>query len=188
MTTTIRRFAICAGHDQRDPGNTAGGHREADLMLELRDLLSESLRARGCEVVNDGPTGANRPLIEAVTLVRNVDLAVELHTNAGANPQATGVEIISLFPMRAQAQALARAIANVLSIPLRRDAGWYDGTLHGMDRGWSRPAAFVRAGGLIVETFFQSNPQELARYLVRRDALIEALTNVLVPMSDGSAP
>ena len=174
------RFTVTAGHGGSDPGNTAGGYREAELMDELGHLVALQLRASGHEVLQDGERGENWPLERALRLIKGVDLAVELHTNAVNNHRATGVEVIAAAIRRREAQRLAGAISEVLGLPLRKQGGWYDADQHGRDRGWERPAAFVRYGGLIVETFFQSNPHELARYLVLREQVAAAIARALV--------
>ena len=172
-------FAITAGHDNRDPGNTANGLREADLMLELRHLVALKLRNLGHKVVEDGSRGVNQPLTDAVRTARGVDVAVELHTNAASNRAAQGVEIVAPLKHRELAQKLAQAIGGVLQSPTRKDAGFYDPEQHRVDRGWNSQAAIVRAGGLIIETFFQSNPEELRTYRERYWLVADAIARVL---------
>lgn len=174
------KFTVTAGHGGTAPGNTAGGHREADLMDDLGQLVADRLRAAGHQVLQDGERGENWPLERALRLITGADLAIELHTNAVSNPAAAGVEVVASTSRKREAQILARAIGGTLAIPLRRAAGWYEANQHRLDRGWSEPAAFVRYGGLIVETFFQSNPHELATYLVRRDQLAAEIARALV--------
>ena len=173
------KFAVTAGHDDKDPGNTANGLREADLMLELRHLVAVRLRAMGHTVVEDGERGVNLPLSAAVRAAAGVDVALELHTNAVANPTAEGIEIVAPKRHRTLSQALAHAIGGVLMSPTRKDKGWYDPEQHRKDRGWNNQAAFVRADGIIIETFFQSNPRELAAYQGKYHLVASAIARVL---------
>lgn len=173
-------FTVTAGHGASDPGNTWGGFREADLMDELGHLVARKLIEGGHAAREDGPRGENWPLSAAVSLVSGADLAIELHTNASDNRAATGVEVVALEVHREAAQTIAHAIGSVLQIPTRRNAGWYDARDHQRTRGWNSPAAFVRAGGLIVEAFFQSNPAELSTYLDRRYPLASAIARAMV--------
>lgn len=159
------KFAISAGHDDKAPGNTWQGVREADLMLELRHIVAMKLRAAGHEVVEDGPKGVNQPLTAAMKLVGQVDVAVELHTNASTDTRAEGVEVLAGFKDRELAQKIAHAIGSVLAIPTRRTAGWYDHVTYAKEKGTT--AGFVRSGGLIVEVFFQSNAEEYRKYTER---------------------
>lgn len=170
------RFTVCAGHSNADPGNTWGGLREADLMDELGHLVALKLRKAGHEVFEDGGRGENWPLNEAVKLIQRADLAIELHTNA-LTPSSAGVEVVSLPARRDEAQALALAIGGVLQIPVRRDGGWYSAEQLLRDRGFM--PAFCRHGGLIVETFFQSNPRELAIYQERHWLVASAISRTL---------
>lgn len=171
-------FTLTAGHGGSDPGNTAGGDREADLMTELRHIVALKLRQAGHQVHEDGGRGENWPLAEAIRLIQRADLAVELHTNANANRSASGVEVVSLPARRDEAQALALAIGGVLQIPIRRDDGWYSAEQLQRDRGFM--PAFCRHGGLIVETFFQSNPRELAAYRERYWLVAGAIARTMV--------
>lgn len=159
------KILVCAGHGGTDPGNTWGGTTEAALMLELRHIVALKLRQAGHEVTEDGGRGQNLPLAAAINLIRGHDLAIELHTNAHVTTTATGVEVVAAPAHKAQAKAIAQAIAKVLEIPVRRDAGWFPLKTFVRERQFT--PGFVRAGGLIVEVFFQSNPAELGRYRER---------------------
>jgi N-acetylmuramoyl-L-alanine amidase len=161
------KFTITAGHGSGDPGATRGGVNERDLMTALRDIVAMKLRAAGHVVRTDGGRFENWPLAAALGLIPGSDIAIELHTNAVDSPLAAGVEVVAAKHDRLQAQNLAKAIADVMHIPLRKDGGFYDVDQHRKDRGWNNPAAFVRRGGMIVETFFLSNPQELEKYQQR---------------------
>lgn len=175
-----RRFTVTAGHSDKEPGNTWGGFTEARLMDELGHLVASNLRGAGHKVTQDGELGENWPLGEAVRLISGADLAIELHTNASNNRLANGVEVVALPSRKREAQAIAHAIAGVLGIPLRRERGYYEANEHRRDRGWNVPAAFVRHGGLIVETFFQSNEDELATYLKRKEDVARSIAAAML--------
>lgn len=156
------KFTITAGHGAGDPGAVVPGFTERDLMTELRDILAMKLRALGHQVVTDGGAGQNLPLADAIRRIAGSDLALELHCNAAVNPAAKGVEVISLPAQAAKARRVAAAIAGVLESPLRGDHGWIDQSQSARGR-----LGFVNAGGMVVEVFFLSNPEELARYRER---------------------
>jgi N-acetylmuramoyl-L-alanine amidase len=168
---------VTAGHGANDPGAVAAtGQTEAALMLELRDIVAHKLRALGHTVRTDGGWRQNLPLPYAMTLVPGSDVAIELHTNSHDNKAAKGVEVVSLPAQRELARTIARKIAHVLETPVRGAGGWIDQTATARGR-----LGFVRVGGLVVECFFLSNPQELAAYEARKwlvaSAIVAAITS-----------
>ncbi len=150
-------YTVTAGHGGKDPGAVApDGTTEAALMTELRDIVASKLRAAGHVVRTDGGWRANLPLPHALTLVPGSAAAIELHTNASANIKATGVEVVSLPAQRELARTIARRIAHTIESPVRGNGGWIDQSKSARGR-----LGFVRAGGLVVEVGFISNPAEL---------------------------
>lgn len=169
------KYVVTAGHGGSDPGAVAGEYREADLMADLRNILALKLRTAGHEVKTDGALLTNLPLASAMALIPGSACAIELHTNAFTKPTARGVECISLPRDRLMAQRIAQGIARVLETAVRGDRGWIDQSQSARGR-----LGFVRAGGIVVETFFISNPEELAKYQARKwlvaTAIVEAMT------------
>lgn len=170
---------ISAGHSNSDPGAVAthGGVRytEEQIVREFRNDLVRLLRERGMTVRTDGEGQTNRTLNEAVASARqNRDLDIEFHLNSFGNPSATGVECISLPDKRSQSQRISTTIANILGLPLRGQGGWIDQSKSARGR-----LAFVEAGGIIVELFFLSNPNDLQRFQQRRGDLIAAVANTI---------
>lgn len=183
------KITITAGHGGGKPGNTWGGHTEANLMTQLRFLVAMKLRELGHEVTEDGARDENWELAEAQKLIAGADLAIELHTNASANRNAEGVEVVAPPSRSALAQRLAHAIGGVLRIPPRRVAGWFP--LDQFKRELGYTPGFVGRGGLIVEVFFQSNPKELAAYLERTwlvaSAIARAVDDSLQPQQKATS-
>ncbi len=170
MTT----YTITAGHGDGDPGASYGGYTEAGLMAELRDLVARRLRERGHTVRTDGEEGRNRALTYALTLIPGSGLALDLHCNAFVNPAAGGVETVSSGRHKDTARRISRAIADALGTRVRGDGGWIDQSATPRGR-----LAYVMAGGLIVETFFLSNPEELAAYMVHKHDVAEAIAEAV---------
>ena len=177
------KILIAAGHGGTDPGNTWGGAHEAVLMTQLRDMVAERLRRAGHDVTTDGTKAQNLTLRDAMRLVAGRDVSVELHTNASTNPAATGVEVIADRRDSVLAQRIAQAIARVLELPLRRNQGWLPVAEIAAERGFT--PGFVRAGGLIVECFFQSNPGNLERYRARTELVADAIAEAIAPPPRG---
>lgn len=174
----MKSITVTAGHGGSDPGATYGGLTERDLMTQLRDIVILKLSAMGVPVRGDGAKGINQPLAQALHLIAGSAAAVELHTNASTNPAARGVEVISLPAQKALAQQLAAAIATVLEEPLRGDKGWIDQSASARGR-----LGFVSRGGMVVEVFFLSNPEALAKYQARVWPVATAIANTLAAHS-----
>lgn len=170
----MRIITVTAGHGDGDPGATYGGHTEADLMAELRDLVAARLRDMGHDVRQDGIGRFNRALGYALGLIGGSSVAIELHTNAVPNPAASGVLTVSLPKDKPLAQRISRAIADVLGLAVRADRGWMP-----QEQTFHKTLAFVRAGGLVVECFFLSNPSDLAAYMQRRHEVADAIAREL---------
>lgn len=164
---------ISAGHSDSDPGAVANGQTEAKLALQLRDAVAAYLRQYGLKVYEDGKDGQNLPLAEAIKLAKG-RLAIELHFNSVANPDASGVECIALPAMRYHAQRLSAAVAGVLKNKLRGDHGYIDQSKSARGR-----LGFVQAGGLILEVCFLSNKQETAYFMASSAKVAQELAKTI---------
>lgn len=165
---------LSAGHSNADPGAVANGIKEADIAVEARNIVRHKLETAGFPAVSDGAGSDNQPLAQAVKLIAGKTLAVEFHCNAAANPQAGGVECISLPNLKSESQAIALAISKAMGIKLRGDAGWIDQTKSARGR-----LAFVVAGGIIVELFFLSNPAELKTWQEKKWLICQAIADTI---------
>ena len=149
------------------------------MAVVLRDAVAALLKDKGHTVVVDGNAlMRNLPLVKSMLLVPGADVAIELHCNGSDNASATGVEVLSLPKYKLRAQVLAKAIADVLGLPLRGVKGWQDQSIspHGT-------LGFVRAGGMIVETFFLTNPKDFETYNRNRARVAEAIAGALAGMA-----
>jgi N-acetylmuramoyl-L-alanine amidase len=72
------------------------------------------------------------------------------------------------------ARRIARRIAHALGMRVRGDGGWIEQTQTKRGR-----LGFVRAGGLVVEVFFLSNPKDLETYRSRVWLVAEAIAIAL---------
>lgn len=169
-------FIISAGHSNKDPGAVASGITEASVVTELRNLVADALRIEGHTVFTDGDGGVNNPLRDALKMFTHKGtLAIEFHCNASSNPSAKGVESIALYGhLKPICQRLSQAIAKVLNEPVRGDKGFIDPTKSARGK-----LAWCDAGGIIVETFFLSNPESLAKYKTEVNSVVKAIVEVL---------
>lgn len=167
---------VGAGHSQKDPGATASGYTEAELVTELRDHVARALRDAGAAVMTDGEGDANLPLPQSIALARQCALArIELHLNSDTGG-ASGTECLSLPGQKPLAQAVGQAIQGVLSLPLRGEHGWKPDSA-----GQHSSLGFCQKGhGVVVECFFLSNAKDLATYLPQKEEVAQAIAAAML--------
>lgn len=167
----MKSIFISAGHNDNDPGAVANGYKEASVVCDFRDLVGWYLDKAGASFVTDGQKGVNIPLNEAVRIAKDHDICVEFHLNA-ASSSATGVETLSSekdFPL---ANKLCNAVSSRLGI---RNRG-----AKPENSGQHKTLAFVQAGGIILELFFITNKDDLARYEAVKWLLAKDIADILI--------
>lgn len=164
---------ISAGHSMTDPGAVSDGFTEADIALEIRDRLYRNLLCSGALVSRDGKGGQNLPLSKAITMAKAADLALEFHCNAARNPRATGVETLQAPRHRAFGAKICDALSEAMQISNRGPKGEASGQ-------HSRLGFISKGGGIIVELFFLSNPEDREAYFSNKEKVIEALTSCIL--------
>ena len=169
----MKTLLISAGHSTKDPGAAGNGYTEADIVTELRNIVSFYLsRANVPHTTDSDSLTKNLPLAAAIKLARKHQVAVEFHCNASSNPAATGVETLGGPADMACGAAICKAVAKVLGIKNR-------GAKPEASGQHSR-LGFVQAGGLIVELFFITNPGDVAVYQAKKWLVGKAITDVLI--------
>lgn len=107
----VSRIVIDAGHGGHDPGATAHGISEAELVLDVSLRLEKLLLQQpGIEVVLTRRTNEYVSLDERTEIANreSADLFLSVHANASANGSARGVETYFLnFALNPQAEAVA---------------------------------------------------------------------------------
>jgi N-acetylmuramoyl-L-alanine amidase len=177
----MKILVLTAGHGGSDQGAVSPDGRwiEAREALRLRDAIAARLRATGMPVVTDGSPGENAPLRDALRLLRRAGLlAVEIHFNAALSAAATGVEALALVAQAEKARRLAAVTAKTLSLTLRGDGGWKPD-----NAGQHHRLAYARAGGIVLETAFITNPEDMASYARQFVPLADALALLLTQIT-----
>ena len=146
---------LSAGHGGDDPGAVANGRREADIAVDMRNMVALYVERAGVKFETDGKLKVNDPLRRAVVQARRHPLAIEFHCNA-ASSQASGVETLSAPKDFDLGNKLCRVVADCLGIRNRGAKPENAGQHHRL--------AFVQAGGIIMELFFITNKSDLANY------------------------
>lgn len=162
---------ISAGHSNTDPGAVVFGRKESEIAVEFRTILVKCLADLGIQAETDGKGKDNLPLRDAVKLANGKDIAIELHLNASANATASGVETLSGPEHMDLGARLCAAISKALNIRNRGAKPENAGQHHRL--------AFVQAGGIILELFFLTNPNDLAAYDGRKWPLARAVAQVI---------
>ena len=107
----VSRIVIDAGHGGHDPGASAFGISEAELVLDVALRLEKLLLEQpGLEVVLTRRTNDFLQLEERTEIANreSADLFLSIHANASANATARGVETYFLnFALNPQAEAVA---------------------------------------------------------------------------------
>jgi N-acetylmuramoyl-L-alanine amidase len=168
----MKTIFLSAGHSTTDPGATAFGRTEAQIVADFRNMVAHYVAAAGTTFQTDGTGQENLPLREAVKLAAKHPIAVEFHLNAAANPKATGVETLSGPGNMALGGRICAAVSRVLDIKNRGAKPENAGQHHRL--------AFVQAGGIIVELFFLTNPADLLIYETKKWLVARAVAEVLI--------
>lgn len=178
---------VTAGHSPtRDPGAVGNGHREADLMADLRNRIARHLHGK-CEVWQDDD---NHTLIQVVRALEQTitehDVMVDLHLNAAGTPTATGTEVLvrnAVFadpkaPSRIAAAELSAAIATTLGIrnrgvkPESHSPHGRLAILNVVGQGGKLPKRRV-----LVEAAFITNAGDMQAYFANLDALAATIAD-----------
>jgi N-acetylmuramoyl-L-alanine amidase len=107
----VSRIVIDAGHGGKDPGASAHGVTEAELVLDVALRLETLLLQQpGMEVILTRRTNEFLPLEERTEIANDesADLFLSIHANASSRAAARGVETYFLnFALNPQAEAVA---------------------------------------------------------------------------------
>lgn len=171
-------IVLTAGHSHLDPGAVNGLAREADIAVDMRNIINHILRADyGLTVKTDGLNRTNLPLKEAIKLIRGSAIAIEFHCNAATNKQATGIEALTIAKNKTAAQALCQSVANITGWQLRGDKGYKSD-----NAGQHSRLAYAQAGGIIFEPFFISNDEDLAIWYAKKWLICRAIAAAIVDL------
>lgn len=167
---------ISAGHSNSDPGATSAGWTEAEVVRDMRNMVGLYLKQAGVDFMQDGEGNTNLSLTSAGALAAKADLAVEFHCNAFSNPSAKGVEALSQTKDKQISKELCAAVSKHMLSPVRgNEGGWKS-----EGSGQHSRLFFVQKGGIILELFFISNPEERKRWTEVKWLVAREVANVLI--------
>lgn len=167
---------LSAGHNLNDPGAVSGGRQENKLTIELRDLILPHLK--GGKIVTDKD---NETLAEYIKRIEpgSGSVALEIHFNASANTDASGVEV--LVPDAANAQS--KAFANELSFIASRTLGIKNrGVKNESQSARGRLGFLHEPAGVIalIEIGFITSPIDMAAYDAHKNELAADIAILLI--------
>lgn len=165
----MKTIFLSAGHSAADPGAVGNGLKEASIAVEVRNLVDQALLRLGIAATLDARGQGNLPLKDAITQAKKFQIAIEFHCNASDKPAATGVETLSSPKNMAFGEALCTSIAKSLGIRSRGAKP--------EDSGQHHRLGFVQAGGIIVELFFISNPNDVQAYTKNKETMARGIAN-----------
>ena len=173
----MRTIFLSAGHGGNDVGAVGNGYNEADLTIELRDLVLKYLKQLGAKVVIDDNKNA---LAQTITFFKNKvakdSILLDIHWNA-ATPQATGTEVlIPATPTKFEtdlATDLSKVIANTLNIKNRGVKTELQSARKSL--GWMK----LTGENVLIETCFISNKNDMDSYQKNKEELAKKIAIVL---------
>lgn len=175
---------ITAGHSAKhgknhDPGAIANGYKEADLAVELRELIEVNLNAAGASFKTDQDDwNLNETIVNASTTEK--DVVFDLHFNA-ATPAATGCEIF--IPTRHTSEEYDTAkevvgdLAKLLEIPLRGKHG-----VKTEDQCRHKRLGMMRPSGMnfLIEICFITNKSDMDSYQKHKSEIAAMIATKLL--------
>ncbi len=171
----MKKLFLIAGHNVNDPG-AVSTVKEADLTVELRDLIIQSLLAHNSSmvIVKDSDKDSLAQVIARINgQISEADILIDIHFNSSGNPKATGAEV--LVKTGSEADIVKNAV--ILSATIAKQ-------LEIKDRGvkTEKDAARPRIGILhgagdryLLEICFISNPTDLQSYQKNKFVLANAI-------------
>lgn len=174
-----KKIVLTAGHGGRDVGAINGVHTEADIAMDMRNIVAYILRADyGLTVQTDGMGKANLPLADAVRLARGADIAIEFHCNASVTKTATGIEALTTPKHKELAQTICQAVHDITGWRLRGEQGYKPD-----NSGQHTRLAFAQAGGVVFEPFFISNDADLALWYAKKWLICRSIASTIAGLA-----
>lgn len=171
---------ISAGHNTKgpktDPGAVGNGYKEADLTIEIRDLVVKECLSKGIKVITDKD---DETLAQYLGRIKpgNGSVVLEFHFDASSSPSATGsTAIISGTPSqnsRNFAKELVDTTSNTLCIKNR-------GVITEADSHRGR-LGLMRKEGIValLEIAFISNKSDVEAYKKYKEELAKNIANII---------
>jgi len=172
-----RKLFISAGHGGHDPGALGNGYVEAELTIELRQLIVNELRKLGIVAITDPNRNA---LAQTLAWLRgkfgDKDILLDIHWNASLSPDSRGTEVIVPDQFSDFEFGLATALLKALTdVGFRNRGVKPEGLTFRKKLGWMRP----NAENVLIEVCFISNTTDMTLYQNSKNIIAKRLAFVL---------
>ena len=173
---------LLAGHTPKgitiDPGAIANGFLEADLTMEIRDMVADRLRSMGYEVYEDDDTHRLQQVLNGIDSTES-DIVFDIHFNAGGG---TGVECI--VPERST--ELERDMANKVNVMLASLMRIRNRGVKGEQLTARKRIAVMRENGInvLLETCFIDNANDIRAYQANKQRIANELAIIIAEFED----
>ncbi len=184
------KIAVYAGHGGSDYGAVANGVYEKDINLAISNAVSDILRRRGYDVLNNRTTDVNRNITRDAKMANDwgADALLEIHLNSNAGTPGSGTEMLYSIKDTGKGRQFAQAcLDNITALGfadrgIRTQLNENGQDEFGILRLTNMPA-------VLAETAFINNPSDLQKLNVysAAEAYANAVTRVF-PAGGASSP
>jgi N-acetylmuramoyl-L-alanine amidase len=166
---------ITAGHGGTDPGAIGNGLKEADLTLELRDLIISKIKNK--KVYSDANTD---PLAKVLNWLRSKisinDLIIDIHFNAGV-ASANGTEVLIPAKSSTFEKELALKLSNTISTTLNIKNR---GVKTELDSARGKIGILnINCENILIEVCFISNINDITKYQKNKEILATNIAKII---------
>ena len=168
---------LIAGHGGTDPGAIGNSYKEADLTLELRDLIASRLESKYTIYKDVKDHALSKVITWLKSIVTPSCLLVDIHFNAAITSKATGTEVIvpDVF------SGFESKLATDLSINISKALGIKNRTVKKESQSARSRIAIlnVSAENVLIEVCFISNKTDIESYQKNKEALADTIANTI---------
>lgn len=172
---------ISAGHNPKgikvDPGAVANGYKEADLNVDIRNLVIEELKRLGAAFIQDYD---DERLGDYLTRIKtgNGSVVLEFHFDAASNDTASGTTALIEEEADRLDRAFAKELANTtaMTLGIRNRGVKTEAETHRGRLGLMREEGII----CLLEVGFITNKQDMILFQANKRMLAIKIAQILV--------
>lgn len=176
---------VSAGHNnqglRKDPGAVSNGYNEADLTVELRDLIISNLKKKGRKFIVDNDTEKLSDYLKRIQ-TGNGSVVLELHFDSAASNLASGttafIEEEADKNDESFAWDLSKAISNIMGV--RNRGVFKENESHRGRLGLMREDGII----CLLEVCFINNESDMQLYQSNKVKIAESIAKILIRYED----